>query len=153
MNVLIPPCNPNKKHPTTLLHQPPQPFILPPFSPQPNKGKTYALDGNPRSNPHRRRIHHRRHQRPLRPRISPLPSGQPQYLFVGGIALKVTCGLALLFNIFVPFAAFVLAIFTLIANVIFNDFWRVTGPERKSTFLHFLINIAVIGGLLVLAGT
>ena len=75
-----------------------------------------------------------------------------QYLFIGGIGLKIVCGLALLFNVLVPAAAFILAGFTLIANVIFNDFWRVTPVERKSTFLHFLINMAVIGGLLILAG-
>lgn len=77
---------------------------------------------------------------------------QTQFLFYGALVLKAICGLALMFNILASVAAFFLAGFTIIANVIFNNFWTVRSDERKSVFLLFLIHWAVIGGLIVLIG-
>lgn len=74
------------------------------------------------------------------------------FLFYGAIGLKTVCGLAFIFNTFVPMAAFFLAGFTIIANVVFNNFWAVPSDERKPTFLKFLIHWAIIGGLIVLIG-
>lgn len=44
------------------------------------------------------------------------------YLLYGAITLKIVCGLALIFNVAAHIAAFFLAGFTLIANVIFHPF-------------------------------
>jgi uncharacterized membrane protein YphA (DoxX/SURF4 family) len=46
-----------------------------------------------------------------------------EFLLPGAIALKIICGLALVFNMLPAVAAFFLAGFTLIANVIFHPFW------------------------------
>ncbi|WP_246676252.1 hypothetical protein [Mesorhizobium sp. B1-1-5] len=51
-----------------------------------------------------------------------------------------------------PFAAGALVVFTLATNVMLLRFWAVEEPERQVLRNAFLINIAVIGGLL-LAGT
>ena|SRR3990167_3261590 len=75
-----------------------------------------------------------------------------QYLFVGAVALKTVCGLALLFNFMVSVAAFFLAGFTLIANIIFNNFWAQSGQDRKNAWIQFLIHMAIVGGLIVLVG-
>ena len=75
-----------------------------------------------------------------------------QYLVYGAIGLKIVCGLALIFNIFAPAAAFFLAGFTLIANVIFHPFWMCPPGERKREYFAFVVHLAVIGGLLVIVG-
>lgn len=74
------------------------------------------------------------------------------YLLPGAIGLKIVCGLALVFNILVPIAAFFLAGFTLIANIIFHPFWMVPATERKKEYFAFIVHMAVIGGLMVMVG-
>jgi len=71
-------------------------------------------------------------------------------LLPAAIALKGIGGLALMFDFLVPLAAFLLAIFILIANVIFHNFWAHTSIERKKELTQFLTYIIVVGGLLVL---
>lgn len=75
-----------------------------------------------------------------------------QYLLYGAIALKILCGLALMTNIAVHLAAFLLAGFTLIANVIFHPFWSCPQGDRKREYFAFVVHMAVIGGLLVIVG-
>jgi putative oxidoreductase len=77
---------------------------------------------------------------------------QEKYLLSGAIGLKIVCGLGLIFNIFAPAAAFFLAGFTLIANVIFHPFWSVAPSDRKREYFAFVVHMAVIGGLLVIVG-
>lgn len=74
----------------------------------------------------------------------------PKYLYYAGVALKFVAGLALLLNFFSWIAAIVLALFTLIANIIFNNFWQEpAGMKRLFSLNKFLCNLAVIGGLLL----
>ena len=75
-----------------------------------------------------------------------------EYLMYGAIALKFICGLALIFNIAPHVAAFFLAGFTLIANVIFHPFWWCAAADRKKEYFAFMVHMALIGGLLVIAG-
>jgi len=81
------------------------------------------------------------------------PVPQSHVLYYGGMALKAICGLALMFNILTSVAAFFLAGFMIVTNVVFNNFWAVMREERKSVFMAFLTNWAVIGGLVVLIAT
>lgn len=75
-----------------------------------------------------------------------------QYLLPGAIGLKIVCGLMLVFNFWPAVAAFFLAGFTLIANVIFHPFWIVPAPDRKKEYYAFMVYMAVIGGLMVIVG-
>lgn len=75
-----------------------------------------------------------------------------EYLLPGAIGLKLICGLGLVFNILAPVAAFFLAGYTLVTNVLFNNFWAQQGPDRKAAYLQFLIHMAIVGGLIVLIG-
>ena len=75
-----------------------------------------------------------------------------EYLFPGAIGLKLLCGLGLVFNILAPVAAFFLAGFTLVANIIFNNFWAQTGADRKNAYFQFIIHMAIVGGLIALVG-
>lgn len=76
----------------------------------------------------------------------------PEYLLPGAIALKVVCSLGLIFNVAVPAAAFLLAGFTLVANVIFHPFWSCPPADRKREYFAFMVHLAVIGGMLVMVG-
>ena len=67
------------------------------------------------------------------------------------IAVEVLAGLALLFGFGTRFAALALAVFTLAATFIFHNFWAVPADQVMVQQLMFMKNIAVIGGLLVLA--
>lgn len=71
--------------------------------------------------------------------------------YPAAVALKFFGGLAVMFNIFAGIAAIALAIFTLIANIIFNDFWAEEGMKKQFTLLRFLCNLAVVGGLMLVA--
>ena len=48
-------------------------------------------------------------------------------------------------------AALVLAVFTLTATVIFHNYWAMPADTQMMQQLMFFKNIAVVGGLLVLA--
>ncbi|MEO0501601.1 MAG: DoxX family protein [Pseudomonadota bacterium] len=48
-------------------------------------------------------------------------------------------------------AALALAAFTLGANVLFHDFWALTGGEAQIQLSLFVKNVAVAGGLLLIA--
>lgn len=75
-----------------------------------------------------------------------------EYLMYGAIALKCICGLALIFNVAAHVAAFFLAGFTLIANIIFHPFWSCAPSDRKREYFAFMVHIAVIGGLMIAVG-
>ena len=66
---------------------------------------------------------------------------------IGGVGL----GLALIAGWQTRIAALVLAAFTLVASVFFHAFWSVPADQAFVQQLMFFKNIAVIGGLLVLA--
>ena len=67
------------------------------------------------------------------------------------IAVEVLAGLALLFGFGTRVAALALAVFTLAATFIFHNFWARPADQVMMQQLMFMKNIAVVGGLLVLA--
>ena len=67
------------------------------------------------------------------------------------IAVEVIGGLALLAGFGTRVAALVLAVFTVAASVIFHAYWAVPAEAQMVQQLMFFKNIAVVGGLLVLA--
>lgn len=76
----------------------------------------------------------------------------PSVLLPAGLAVQIIAGLCLAFGIARPYAAAALIVFTITANLTLLNFWRYSGPERTSLRSGFIINIAVIGGLLIAAG-
>ncbi len=46
-------------------------------------------------------------------------------------------------------AALALAGFTLLASILFHDFWNKAGPELMTNQLFFFKNVAAIGGMLM----
>jgi putative oxidoreductase len=64
------------------------------------------------------------------------------------IVVELALGLALLAGYKTRIAALVLAAFTLVATVVFHNFWAVPAEAVMVQQLMFFKNIAVIGGLL-----
>ena len=67
------------------------------------------------------------------------------------LVVEVLCGLALVVGFGTRIAALILAIFTLVATFFFHPYWNVSPDQQLIPFLLFYKNIAVVGGLLILA--
>lgn len=77
----------------------------------------------------------------------PLPSVSA----VIAIVLEVGGGLALVAGFGTRWAALALAGFTLVASFLFHNFWALPADQVMMQQLMFFKNVAVVGGLLVLA--
>ena len=75
----------------------------------------------------------------------------PQLAAVVAILVEVVGGLALVAGFGTRIAALALAAFTLVATFFFHNFWAVPADMAMMQQLMFYKNIAVVGGLLVLA--
>ncbi len=67
------------------------------------------------------------------------------------IIVEIAGGAALIAGFFTRTAAIILAIFTLLASVFFHAYWAVPADQAFMQQLLFYKNIAVVGGLLILA--
>ena len=65
------------------------------------------------------------------------------------ILVELGGGLALIVGWQARWAALLLAAFTVIASVVFHNFWTMTGDAAMTNMLFFYKNVAVIGGLLM----
>jgi putative oxidoreductase len=63
-------------------------------------------------------------------------------------ALEVVGGLALIVGYQARWAALALALFTLVATVLFHNFWAMPAAQQMVQQLMFMKNLAVAGGLL-----
>lgn len=75
----------------------------------------------------------------------------PELGAVIAIVVEVGAGLALLLGVGTRWAALVLALFTLVANVFFHNFWAMPAEQAFVQQLMFMKNLAVVGGLLAIA--
>ena len=75
----------------------------------------------------------------------------PELGAVIAIVVEVLGGLALIAGFGTRVAALALAVFTLVATVFFHAYWAVPAEMQMVQQLMFFKNIAVVGGLLVLA--
>ena len=75
----------------------------------------------------------------------------PAFVLAAGSALEIVAGSLLAMGIAMPFAAAALVVFTLAANMLLLRFWACEGLERQTLRSAFLVNFAVIGGLLLAA--
>ncbi len=75
----------------------------------------------------------------------------PTVAAVIALTVEIVGGLALISGFGIRIAAMVLAVFTLVASVFFHNYWAVPTDQQFVQQLLFFKNIAVVGGLLVLA--
>lgn len=77
--------------------------------------------------------------------------GLGQFLAGGAIAVELGCGVALLLGLYTRYAAIALILFTIVATVMFHNFWA--APEATVTVqtINFLKNLGLIGALALIA--
>jgi putative oxidoreductase len=66
----------------------------------------------------------------------------------GAIAFEVLGGLSLLLGVYGRVGAAALIAFLIPATLIFHDFWAVDPAQQQNQMIHFLKNVAIMGGLL-----
>ncbi len=65
------------------------------------------------------------------------------------IAVELGGGLLLLLGLKARWVALALAIFTVVAAILFHNFWTMTGPEAMDNRIHFMKNLSIVGGMLM----
>ena len=73
----------------------------------------------------------------------------PRILAIVAGVVEVAGGLLVASNIGTRGAAFVLALFTLVATFYFHAFWNMTGADMQINMIHAMKNLSIIGGLLI----
>ena len=72
----------------------------------------------------------------------------PMVLAVGTGVLELVAGVLLVIGWQARWAALALAAFTLVATVIFHNYWSLPAEQQMTQQLMFMKNLGVIGGLL-----
>jgi len=75
----------------------------------------------------------------------------PQIGVAIGLAIELVGGLMILFGFKTRWAALALALFTVVAAIFFHNYWAVPEAQKMMQQINFNKNIAITGGLLVLA--
>jgi len=73
----------------------------------------------------------------------------PAVLALGAGVLELVGGIALAVGFKARWAALALAVFTLVASVIFHNYWALPAEQQMVQQLMFMKNIAITGGLLL----
>jgi len=73
----------------------------------------------------------------------------PFFLLVA-ILVEIAGGLSLLFAWRPRFGAWLLFLYLIPTTLIFHNFWDLTGPERLNQMFHFLKNLSIMGGLIII---
>ena len=77
----------------------------------------------------------------------------PAVLAVATAAVELGGGVLVILGWQTRLSALALALFTAIAAYFFHDFWHYPpGAEHTNNMIHFMKNISIIGGFLMLAG-
>lgn len=83
-------------------------------------------------------------------RVKKVPLQMP--LLLAAVILKFGTGVAIALDYYAPIAAYILALFILIANFIFHNFWSYSGPQAKKEYAAFMCHVALIGAMLMIIG-
>jgi len=75
----------------------------------------------------------------------------PELFTVLAILVELGAGLALLVGWKTRYAAWLLALFVLIASFMAHRFWEFDAAQQANQMNHFLKNMAIIGGLMFVA--
>ncbi|HET9401474.1 MAG TPA: DoxX family protein [Candidatus Acidoferrales bacterium] len=70
-----------------------------------------------------------------------------------GIAMVIELGgsLCLIAGFRARIAAFIMFLYTTVMTILFHNYWAFSGMQRGSQETHFRKNLAIMGGLLILA--
>ncbi len=75
----------------------------------------------------------------------------PMLLAIGTAVLEVVGGLAIIVGYRARIAGLVLALFTLLAALLFHNYWAMPAEQQTMQQLLFMKNVSIAGGLLLLA--
>ncbi len=75
----------------------------------------------------------------------------PQVMAAGALVLELVAGVLLVIGWKTRWAAWALAAFTLIAGVLFHNYWSLPADKQMMQQIMFLKNLSVAGGLMMLA--
>jgi len=75
----------------------------------------------------------------------------PAFSLAAAALLEVLGGLAVLIGFQTRIAAWVLFFYMIPVTLLFHNFWAFQGMERVDNQIHFMKNLAIMGGLLLLA--
>jgi putative oxidoreductase len=67
------------------------------------------------------------------------------------ILFEVAGGLSVVFGFKTRLGSIFLILFLIPATLLFHDFWTFSGDEVRAQMVHFMKNLSILGGLLVLA--
>jgi putative oxidoreductase len=83
--------------------------------------------------------------------ISSVGLPMPQVVAIGAIIVEIGASLALIVGWKTRWAALALAIFTVAAALLFHNYWAMPANQQMMQQIIFMKNLAVAGGLLMLA--
>ena len=75
----------------------------------------------------------------------------PQISLIIAIILELLGGLAILTGFYAKLTAWILFLYLIPTTLLFHNFWAYQGAERIDNIIHFQKNLAIMGGLLLLA--
>jgi putative oxidoreductase len=79
---------------------------------------------------------------------SRLPGGEGgfgSFLAAGSIVVELGCSLALILGIWSRYAALILIAFTIVASLMFHNFWASPAAQVTAQTINFLKNLGLIG--------
>lgn len=77
----------------------------------------------------------------------------PKAAIIVATLFEIAAGSLLILGVFAAPAALGLVAFTVVASIVGANFWDLGGEQRAAMINVWLTNVAVAGGLLVVAGT
>lgn len=75
----------------------------------------------------------------------------PQVLAGLSVAIELGAGLLLVVGLKARWAALLLFLFTIPITLTFHNFWAMDGVQAAMNEIHFLKNLAIMGGMLMVA--
>ncbi len=77
----------------------------------------------------------------------------PEVAALSAIAVEAGAAAALIVGLWTRWAALALAGFTILATLMFHNFWDFEGPDRARQYVQFMKNLGLVGGFLVVMAT
>jgi len=75
-----------------------------------------------------------------------------QLLLIGAVLCELAGGLSVMLGVKARWGAALLIVFLIPTTLIFHDFWTYEGQEQQMQMAHFMKNLAIMGGLLLVTG-
>jgi putative oxidoreductase len=75
----------------------------------------------------------------------------PKVSLAIAIVVELLGGLAILAGLHTRFTAWVVFLYLIPTTIMFHNFWALQGAARVDNMIHFEKNLAIMGGLLILA--